>query len=133
MPLNDIDCFLVLKLFLREICRLGLNLNLWEMSFNPPSHKIHFNSLLLYLFAITDIYFDEPNTCVNQPEWNVVQTSRGYEITIEDLPMFYYGFMIGPKGTKKKKIEQSCDVSVAFPTKGEQGNVSKFLLTKHVD
>lgn len=74
------------------------------------------------------MYFDEPNTCTNQPGWNVEQTSTGFEITIEDLPMFYYRFMIGPKGSKKKEIEYSCGVSIGFPPIGEQGNVSKFFM-----
>ena len=35
--------------------------------------------------------------------------------------------MIGPKGSKKKEIEHSCNVSISFPPRGEQGNVSKLI------
>lgn len=78
-------------------------------------------------FYSSDLYEDEPNTCVEQPEWNVEQTSAGYEITIENLPMFYYKFIIGAKGSKKREIESSSNVSIGLPQKGQQGNVSKFI------
>ena len=77
----------------------------------------------------SDSYYDdegdEPNTCNDQPEWNVETTSNGYQIVIEDLPMFYYRFIIGPSGVKRKEIERTSKTRLVLPKIGEQGNVSK--------
>jgi len=79
-----------------------------------------------YIFL--DSYYDqddEPDTCNNQQKWDVQTTSSGYQIIIEDLPMFYYRFIIGSGGKKKKDIERSSNTRLFLPKIGEQGNVSK--------
>jgi len=59
-------------------------------------------------------YFDEAESCLSEFD-GIVKSDSGYKLTLENIPSFYYKFIIGKSNETRKKLENETKARIEIP------------------
>ena len=96
------------------------NIKLWTSSqlLFPINQKFSF---------VDYYYYDEPESCINEYS-TIEKTEDGYCDYIQDIPSYYFKFIIGKNGQIKRHIESQTKTRLKFPNReSDRGDIGKFI------